>query len=241
MIYMIYYKVTQNNGMFYIIKNEILFDYNKLTEMRSKLINECSEIFYHEYKCAYPNIAYPNILCDGEFIRNYKYKKVGIKYGKGYAEDLDEYLVSYYEYKPPYIVSLLTGIIKGESNSLICLLDILNNDSELNIGVSSTGEINLIDEEIKELLSSDRDVDEIISKVKNLNDKKKSLEEHTLLNVNQKPVSLYYKSLRALFTYNPIDMIAMEDVDKVLNFFNYQIYNEKEFYKSIKRIKKENN
>lgn len=236
MIYMIYYKVTQNNGMFYIIKNEILFDYNKLTEMRSKLINECSEIFYHEYKC-----AYPNILCDGEFIRNYKYKKVGIKYGKGYAEDLDEYLVSYYEYKPPYIVSLLTGIIKGESNSLICLLDILNNDSELNIGVSSTGEINLIDEEIKELLSSDKDANEIISKVKNLNDKKKSLEKHTLLNVNQKPVSLYYKSLRALFTYNPIDMIAMEDVDKVLNFFNYQIYNEKEFYKSIKRIKKENN
>lgn len=236
MIYMIYYKVTQNNGMFYIIKNEILFDYNKLTEMRSKLINECSEIFYHEYKC-----AYPNILCDGEFIRNYKYKKVGIKYGKGYAEDLDKYLVSYYEYKPPYIVSLLTGIIKGESNSLICLLDILNNDSELNIGVSSTGEINLIDEEIKELLSSDRDVDKIISKVKNLNDKKKSLEEHTLLNVNQKPVSLYYKSLRGLFTYNPIDMIAMEDVDKVLNFFNYQTYNEKEFYKSIKRIKKENN
>ena len=107
--------------------------------------------------------------------------------------------------------------------------------------VSSTGEINLIDKEIKELLSSDKDANEIISKVKNLNDKKKSLEEHTLLNVNQKPVSLYYKNLRALFTYNPIDMIAIEDVDKVLNFFNYQIYNEKEFYKSIKRIKKENN
>ena len=132
-----------------------------------------------------------------------------------------------------------TVVIAGMGGDTI--VDILNNDSELNIGVSSIGEINLIDEEIKELLSSDRDVVEIISKVKNLNDKKKSLEEHTLLNVNQKPVSLYYKSLRALFTYNPIDMIAMEDVDKVLNFFNYQIYNEKEFYKSIKRIKKENN
>ncbi|MGN1312131.1 MAG: hypothetical protein ACI4U4_03870 [Bacilli bacterium] len=235
---MIYYKIVNNNGANYIIKNEVTFDKEKLEKLRLKLLNTCSEIVFHKYKT-----TNPYSIVENEIIRDFKCKEIGIRHGKGYEPDLPEYQVEYYEYRPPIEVLLLKEIIAGDNNSLVYLLDRLNNVNEDIIKISNpkVEELNKLNKEIEvELKNSNISLEETANKLLNINKKKKSLEEQITLNKNQKPIELYYKEIKSLFIYIPTDMLPLEDLNKVLTFFSYEKDNEKELNKNIHRILKKN-
>lgn len=232
------YKIVNNNGVNYIIKNEITFDKEKLEKLRLKLLNTCSEIVFHKYKT-----INPYSIVENEIIRDFKCKEIGIRYGKGYYPDLPEYQVEYYEYRTPIEVLLLKEIIAGDNNSLVYLLDRLNNVNEDIIKISNpkVEELNKLNKEIEvELKNSNISLEETANQLLNINKKKKLLEEQITLNKNQKPIELYYKEIKSLFIYIPTDMLLLEDLNKVLTFFSYEKDNEKELNKNIHRILKKN-
>lgn len=235
---MTYYKIVNNNGVNYIIKNEVAFDKEKIEKLRLKLLSTCSEIVFHKYKT-----TNPYSIIENEIIRDFKYKEIGKRYGKGYEPDLPEYQVEYYEYIPPVEVLLLKEIIRGDNNSLVYLLDRLNNVNEDIIKISNpkVEELNKLDKEIEiELKNNNISLEEKANKLLNINFKKKLLEEQITLNKNQKPIELYYKEIKSLFIYIPTDMLPLEDLNRVLTFFSYKKDNDKELNKNIHRMLKKN-
>ena len=138
---------------------------------------------------------------------------------------------------------MLKEIIRGDNNSLVYLLDRLNNVNEDIIKISNpkVEELNKLDKEIEiELKNNNISLEEKANKLLNINFKKKLLEEQITLNKNQKPIELYYKEIKSLFIYIPTDMLPLEDLNRVLTFFSYEKDNEKELNKNIHRILKKN-
>ena len=41
------------------------------------------------------------------------------------------------------------------------------------------------------------------------------------INKNQKPVSLYYQSIKESFIFHPVAMLPIKDFNKTLEFFDY--------------------
>ena len=138
---------------------------------------------------------------------------------------------------------MLKEIIRGDNNSLVYLLDRLNNVNEDIIKISNpkVEELNKLDKEIEiELKNNNISLEEKANKLLNINFKKKLLEEQITLNKNQKPIELYYKEIKSLFIYIPTDMLPLEDLNRVLTFFSYEKDNEKELNKNINKILKKN-
>ena len=72
-----------------------------------------------------------------------------------------------------------------------------------------------------------------------LNQLKEKLEEiksYIEINKNQKPVSLYYQSIKESFIFHPVAMLPIKDFNKTLEFFDYDT-NRDNYDKKITRIK----
>ena len=59
---------------------------------------------------------------------------------------------------------------------------------------------------------------------------------HYTLYENQKPVSLYYQSIKESFIFHPVAMLPIKDFNKTLEFFDYDT-NRDNYDKKITRIK----
>ena len=88
----------------YIEKNKVELKKERLEELKREIILNCSEKKHYKYKTT---TIYRK--CYDERTINYTSKKIGIKEGRGYDPDLEEYLV---EYDEKQIVSYIKKLNK---------------------------------------------------------------------------------------------------------------------------------
>ena len=91
-------------------------------ELKREIILNCSEKKHYKYKTT---TIYRK--CYDERTINYTSKKIGIKEGRGYDPDLEEYLVEYDELVYPIEAILIERILDDDNEALEELLDILYN------------------------------------------------------------------------------------------------------------------
>lgn len=106
----------------YISKYEVEIRRERLEAIKEEMILSCSEIKHHSYKTT---TIYRK--CYDERTINYTSKKIGIKEGRGYEPDLEEYLVEYDELVYPIEAILIERILDDDNEALEELLDILYN------------------------------------------------------------------------------------------------------------------
>ena len=72
--------------------------------------------------------------------------------------------------------------------------------------------------------------------LKQLKEKLEEIKSYIEINKNQKPVSLYYQSIKESFIFHPVAMLPIKDFNKTLEFFDYDT-NRDNYDKKITRIK----
>ena len=106
----------------YIEKYKVELKKERLEELKREIILNCSEKKHYKHKTT---TIYRE--CYDERIINYTSKKIGIKEGRGYEPDLEEYLVEYDELVYPIEAILIERILDDDNEALEELLDILYN------------------------------------------------------------------------------------------------------------------
>ena len=189
----------------YIEKNKVELKKERLEELKREIILNCSEKKHYKYKTT---TIYRK--CYDERTINYTSKKIGIKEGRGYDPDLEEYLVEYDELVYPIEAILIERILDDDNEALEELLDILYNPKKRPT----------INEKYTDILA----------------ETKEEIKSYIEINKNQKPVSLYYQSIKESFIFHPVAMLPIKDFNKTLEFFDYDT-NRDNYDKKITRIK----
>ena len=201
---MIYYR---NSGEV-IEKFIVLIDIEKMKELKSRIINDCSFIEHKEFTSEY---LINNI--DNSLMKSFQYSIV--KTEKNDISTRNIYSYSYNLYHPPYLVELMDRLMK---NDVSAIEEIFNYD---------TSKDKTVDNQIKKINEELFEID-----VKNIIDKRKKLKELEVLlcvkeiNKNQKSTSFYYNRVLKLINFKVIDMMPLADLNKFNNFldnkFNFE-------------------
>ena len=234
---MIHYQLIGAVSDPYIEKNEVEFKRERLEELKREIILNCSEKKHCKYKTT---TIYRE--CYDERTINYTSKKIGIKEGRGYEPDLEEYLVEYDELVYPNEVILIERILEGDNEALEELLDILYNPKKRpTVKEEYTETLNQTKENIvlisKQISTGEINLEKGLFQLKQLKEKVEEIKSHIEKNKDQKPVNIYYQSIRESFTFHPIAMLSIKEFNKALAFFDYDS-NRDNYDKKITRIKR---
>ena len=233
---MIHYQLIGAVREPYIEKNKVELKKERLEELKREIILNCSEKKHYKYKTT---TIYRE--CYDERTINYTSKKIGIKEGRGYDPDLEEYLVEYDELVYPIEAILIERILDDDNEALEELLDILYNpktrptinEEYTDILAETKEEIVLIS---KQISAGEINLEKGLIQLKQLKEKLEKIKSYIELNKNQKPVSLYYQSIKESFIFYPVAMLPIKDFNKTLEFFDYDT-NRDNYDKKITRIK----
>ena len=234
---MVYYQFIGLKEEGYIQKYYITFNRERLEKIKNEMIFSCSEIRHRKYKTT----TKPNYY-DTTKIINYSDTKIGIKYGKGYDPDLDEYLVEYDELVHPLIVNLIEGVLNNDNESLDKLLNIVyipskHKENKKNYYIK----LRKAEEEKKEVSTAIEkgmmSLDLGLSKLNLIKEKIEEINKHIELNRSQKNPSYYYQVIRECFDFGLGEMISIKELEKILGFFGYED-NEELVGKRITKIRR---
>ena len=208
----------------------------RLEELKREIILNCSEKKHYKYKTT---TIYRK--CYDERTINYTSKKIGIKEGRGYDPDLEEYLVEYDELVYPIEAILIERILDDDNEALEELLDILYNPKKRpTINEEYTDILAETKEKIvlvsKQISAGEINLEKGLFQLKQLKEKLEEIKSYIEINKNQKPVSLYYQSIKESFIFHPVAMLPIKDFNKTLEFFDYDT-NRDNYDKKITRIK----
>ncbi len=234
---MIHYQLIGAVSDPYIEKNEVEFKRERLEELKREIILNCSEKKHCKYKTT---TIYRE--CYDERTINYTSKKIGIKEGRGYEPDLEEYLVEYDELVYPNEVILIERILEGDNEALEELLDILYNPQKRpTVKEEYTESLNQTKEDIvlisKQISTGEINLEKGLFQLKQLKEKVEEIKSHIEKNKDQKPVNIYYQSIRESFIFHPVAMLSIKEFNKTLAFFDYDT-NRDSYDKKITRIKR---
>lgn len=219
---MVYYQFIGLKEEGYIQKYYITFNRERLEKIKNEMIFSCSEIRHRKYKTT----TKPNYY-DTTKIINYSDTKIGIKYGKGYNPDLDEYLVEYDELVHPLVVNLIEGVLNNNNDSLERLLDIVyiprkNKEDKKNYYI----ELRKAEEERKEVEAATKkgmmSFDLGLNKLNLIKEKIEDINKHIELNRSQRNPSYYYQVIRECFDFGIGEMISTKEFEKMIDFFGYE-------------------
>lgn len=221
----------------YIEKNKVELKKERLEELKREIILNCSEKKHYKYKTT---TIYRK--CYDERTINYTSKKIGIKEGRGYEPDLEEYLVEYDELVYPNEVILIERILEGDNEALEELLDILYNPQKRpTVKEEYTESLNQTKEDIvlisKQISTGEINLEKGLFQLKQLKEKVEEIKSHIEKNKDQKPVNIYYQSIRESFIFHPVAMLPIKEFNKTLAFFDYDT-NRDSYDKKITRIKR---
>lgn len=221
----------------YIEKNEVELRRERLEELKREIILNCSEKKHRKYKTT---TIYRE--CYDERTINYTSKKIGIKEGRGYEPDLEEYLVEYDELVYPVEVILIERILEGDNEALEELLDILYNPKKRpTVKEEYTETLNQTKEDIvlisKQISTGEINLEKGLFQLKQLKEKVEEIKSYIEKNKDQKSVNVYYQSIKESFTFHPIAMLPIKEFNKALEFFDYDS-NRDNYDKKITRIKR---
>lgn len=195
------YYFKENDSV--IEKYKIVFNEERIKELRHEIIDNCSNIIHNEKRTTLPEMFKEDKLK----YRNLHTKQIGIReYQDG--PDHIEYLVTFDEYIFPEVVKLIDNMLLGDTNST------------LKIVAYHTKTVIDIDKLIA--IKSDE-----LDKIDNLNIKAKrqklneleSLLEEKELNKNQKSIDYYINELKSEINFVLVDTIDKETVERVNNFY----------------------
>lgn len=221
----------------YIEKNEVELRRERLEELKREIILNCSEKKHYKYKTT---TIYRE--CYDERTINYTSKKIGIKEGRGYEPDLEEYLVEYDELVYPVEVILIARILEGDNEALEELLDMLYNPKKRpTVKEEYTETLNQTKEEIvlisKQISAGEINLEKGLIQLNQLKEKIEEIKSYIEKNKDQKSVNVYYQSIKESFTFHPIAMLPIKEFNKALEFFDYDS-NRDNYDKKITRIKR---
>lgn len=234
---MVYYQFIGLKEEGYIQKYYITFNRERLEKIKNEMIFSCSEIRHRKYKTT----TKPNYY-DTTKIINYSDTKIGIKYGKGYDPDLDEYLVEYDELVHPLIVNLIEGVLNNDNDSLDKLLDIVyiprkNKEDKKNYYI----ELREAEEERKEVGAAIEkgmmSLELGLNKLNLIKEKIEDINKHIELNRSQRKPSYYYQVIRECFDFGLGEMVSMKELEKMVDFFDCDDDNEELVGKRITKIR----
>jgi len=199
---MYYFKINNN----IIEKYEVIFDKEKLEQLKLEIINKCSLINHIEYEGYLEPYRYNQLQ-----IRNIQKRNIGIREYET-EPDMDLYLYSYDEYKFPNLVYSINKLISGYSQAIE---EIFNNAPQKNFSYT---------EELNELVKDLNDIDllSIDEKRKKL-DKIEEFLKYIELNSKQKNVEEYYPIVQNQITFNFIDSLPLETINRVNEFYEYNV------------------
>ena len=196
-----YYYLQEKNE---IKKYKINIDINKLEELRTEIINNCSYLFHREYR----STILPHNK-DFKRIKNYTYKKIGVReYTDGPDEDL--YLISYDEVEYPTLVSLIDRLLKND-------FSVLNE-----IYLDEEEKQNLFDKKIKDI---ENEIAVLTSKREYLKVKEKISEMENIILESKKNSERrqYYERVKNLISFELIDTIRIEEINRVRKFYEQEL------------------
>lgn len=234
---MIHYELIGAVREPYIEKNEVELRRERLEELKREIILNCSEKKHRKYKTT---TIYRE--CYDERTINYTSKKIGIKEGRGYEPDLEEYLVEYDELVYPVEVILIERILEGDNEALEELLDILYNPKKRpTVKEEYTETLNQTKEDIvlisKQISTGEINLEKGLFQLKQLKEKVEEIKSYIEKNKDQKSVNVYYQSIKESFTFHPVAMLPIKEFNKTLAFFDYDT-NRDSYDKKITRIKR---
>lgn len=198
----------------YIEKYNVTFDKEKINNIRTLIINNCSKIIRGSVKTTLPemyeeSLKYRNIVKRFTGIRDYEQ-----------GADLKEYTITFYEYIFPSLVGIIDNLLRGETKAVDELINYKDPNPEN------------YDELIKR---TSKELDTIsnfdIAKKRKKLDELEMLLELKALNKNQKPIKDYYERLLTLITFELLDFISEEEASRVNNFYSS---NEEEVKRTLK-------
>lgn len=221
----------------YIEKNEVEFKRERLEELKREIILNCSEKKHYKYKTT---TIYRE--CYDERTINYTSKKIGIKEGRGYEPDLEEYLVEYDELVYPIEAILIEKILDDDNEALEELLDMLYNPKKRpTVKEEYTDTLNQTKEEIvlisKQISAGEINLEKGLIQLNQFKEKIEEIKSYIEKNKDQKSVNVYYQSIKESFTFHPIAMLPIKEFNKALEFFDYDS-NRDNYDKKITRIKR---
>ena len=221
----------------YIEKNEVEFKRERLEELKREIILNCSEKKHYKYKTT---TIYRE--CYDERTINYTSKKIGIKEGRGYEPDLEEYLVEYDELVYPIEAILIEKILDDDNEALEELLDMLYNPKKRpTLKEEYTDTLNQTKEEIvlisKQISAGEINLEKGLIQLNQFKEKIEEIKSYIEKNKDQKSVNVYYQSIKESFTFHPIAMLPIKEFNKALEFFDYDS-NRDNYDKKITRIKR---
>ena len=194
----------------HINKYEVSFDKEKLNEIKYALIENCSAIVHWKYEDTKEYVSFENSI-----IKNYKSTPLGKKectdqYGSKVVKDI--FLCEYDQYNVPVLVDLIDQLLKGCDSAL---------DSILSYAPYSWGPKIPI---VKQLEKAKKEYIEIFysgdkEQLMNALLKVGRLESELELNKNQKSQKPYYKELLNSISFEFIDSIEKEVVERTDDFF----------------------
>lgn len=220
----------------YIEKNEVELRRERLKELKREIILNCSEKKHRKYKTT---TIYRE--CYDERTINYTSKKIGIKEGRGYEPDLEEYLVEYDELIYPVEAILIERILDDDNEALEELLDMLYNPKKRpTVKEEYTDTLNQTKEEIvlinKQISAGEINLEKGLIQLNQLKEKIEEIKSYIEKNKDQKSVNVYYQSIKESFTFHPIAMLPIKEFNKALEFFDYDT-NRDNYDKKITRTK----
>ena len=186
-----------------IEKYEIVYNEEKVKELRREIIDNCSHIIHNENRTTIPEMFKEDKLR----YRNLHSKEIGRReYQDG--PDRVEYLVTFDEYIFPEVVKLIDNMLIGDVESTLKIVSYHTKtiiDIDKLIAIKS-GELDKIDNL------------NIKAKRQKLNELESLLEEKEL-NKNQKSIDYYINELKSEIKFVLVDTIDKETVERVNTFY----------------------
>lgn len=209
-----------------IKKYLVEFNKEELEKIKIEIIDKCSELVHHEYDCA--GSLSKNFGDDPLRIRNFRETKIGKKIQEtkpGYGVE-KQYHYSYDELIYPYLVTLISRVLKGDVSAVY---EILNPDF--------SKERKSFDERISELTKEIEESNlDNYTKISKLN-KIKKLIENKEINKDQKSVIEYYEKVKELITLTFVDYINIEQLERINEFLGVK-YSDSKSKPKIYELKK---
>lgn len=194
----------------YIIKYKLSLDEGKIKNLRKEIIENCSTIIHKKYETCNP----PKDRYNYEKIRNYREKKIGVHEYRDFLPDEDIYLVEYFYYEHPRLVTLIEELLKGNTS-------VINEIKNPKIENINEEEIILKEQkEIIEVLNNNKNND-ISKQLYLLKENQKKLEDYKKrkeLNQNQISEELYYDRVLNCITFEEISKIKLKHILEIQEF-----------------------
>ena len=200
-----------------IEKYNIVFDQQKLEELKKEIINNCSIIEHFRFESDYqPYFDNFNYIINYQCIPTDKYKEYDVE-----CRNINCY--TYDELKPPYLVELIEHLKDGSVSYLKEIIDYdITDKNEIDVEIDKTKEelIKSINEE-----KSEYEREQLNKKLEKLLVMKK-------LNQNRAPIAPYHKRLLELIKFELIDVITIDEITRVSEFLENNLLKKYHFINS---------